>query len=73
MEKEILRGIDFKKDSPAVICLETISFSSLGRGKKNYSLIDYLEKKGFLLYADTNINSIFVQKKIWQRKKPGGF
>ena len=31
------------------------------------NLIDYIKSNGYLLYADTNINSIFVLKEIWER------
>ena len=63
----ILQSINFEKNSPAVICVETISFSNSGRGVKNTSLINFLQEKGYLLYADTNINSIFVRRNKWER------
>lgn len=67
-EMEILKSVDYERIYPIVICIETISFSTTGRGKKNVDLIRFLEKLGYLLYADTNINSIFVKKDVWMNR-----
>lgn len=65
MEFEILKEINFRKNYPYVICVETLSFSTSGKGVKDYQLIKYIEKQGYLSYADTNINTIFVKKDRW--------
>ena len=49
------------------ICVETISFSNKGMGGKNQELIQKLADSGYINYADTNINTIFVKKDVWQR------
>ncbi|MCM8569205.1 FkbM family methyltransferase [Gramella jeungdoensis] len=67
MEEQIINQIDFISNFPIVICIETISFSTSGKGKKNLTLVKYIEEKGYILYADTNINSIFVKKEFWQK------
>ena len=67
IDEIIIKAIDFEKNFPIVICIETISFSNNGNGLKNNDLIKYIEQKGYLLYADTNINSIFVRENIWRR------
>ena len=67
LDEIILHSIDFETNCPIIICIETLSFSQNGNGEKNYSLIKYLESKGYLYYADTNINSIFVLKNKWNR------
>ncbi len=72
LDYEILESIDFEKIRPTVICIETISYSRTGKGIKNNQIISYLKKKGYLLYADTNINSIFVDKKTWESKRARG-
>ncbi len=63
----ILRSIRFEEDCPKIICVETLTFASHGRGVKNSELISFLKNNGYLLYADTNINSIFVRKELWIR------
>jgi FkbM family methyltransferase len=67
LDEVILNSIDFNTTSPIVICVESISFSTKRKGKKNNELILFLESKGYLLYADTNINSILVKKSIWEQ------
>ncbi len=65
-EMEILRSHNWNGPSPKVIICETISFSTTGHGIKDHTIIEFLLEKGYLLYADTNVNSIFVKKDIWE-------
>lgn len=67
VDEIIIRELNFDKNFPIVICIETISFSTSGNGIKNKDLIEYITNNGYLLYVDTNINSIFVKKEFWQR------
>lgn len=69
VDEIIIKEINFENNYPIVICIETISFSTSGNGMKNFKLIKYIESKGYLIYADTNINTIFVRKSIWQKEK----
>ncbi|AMR31836.1 hypothetical protein A0256_10585 [Mucilaginibacter sp. PAMC 26640] len=66
-DEAIIKSIDFKKSAPIVICLETISYSDTGNGVKDTVLINYLTENGYMVYADTNINTIFVLQNKWQR------
>jgi FkbM family methyltransferase len=66
VDELILNSIDFNSTNiPIVICIETISFSETGNGVKNRKIIEFLESKNYLYFADTNINSIFVHKSYW--------
>lgn len=67
IDELIVNSIDFKENFPVVICIETISFSESGRGIKNTALIEKIVNSGYLNYADTNINTIFVRKEKWIR------
>ena len=67
LDYEILRTLNFKKYAPTILCVETISFSSTGHGIKDIKLIKFIESKGYLMYADTNINSIFIKEGVWRR------
>jgi FkbM family methyltransferase len=69
IDEIVLRSIDFEKNFPIVICVETISFSNSGKGVKNHDLIAFLQSHGYILYADTYINSIFVRKERWERQQ----
>jgi len=68
VDEIVIKQIDFEKNFPIVICLETISFSTSGKGVKNVELINYLVNKGYFVYADTYINTIFVRREIWENK-----
>ena len=65
-EEKILGSMDFGDWSPLVICCETISYSTTGTGKKNRAIIEFLESKGYVVYADTQINTIFVLEDAWK-------
>jgi len=67
IDELIIRSIDYDKSYPLVICVETLSFSSTGKGIKNTTVTDYLIQKGYMIYADTNINTILVKRKLWER------
>jgi FkbM family methyltransferase len=67
VDEIVLKSIDYDFSKPTVICTETVSFSAKGKGVKNTELIRYLENKGYILFADTYINSIFVLKNKWER------
>lgn len=69
VDELILKSINFENNPPIIICIETISFSSAGLGIKNEKIIHYITGKGYLLYADTNINSIFILREKWERNK----
>jgi FkbM family methyltransferase len=71
IDELIIKSIDYSIKYPVVMCVETISFSTSRKGIKNKSLIDFIADNGYLVYADTYINTIFVKKDIWE-KLPGG-
>jgi len=68
LEEEILSSIDFENNYPKVICLETITYSEKNDEKKETSLIDLLESKGYFIYGDTYINTIFVKESVWKNR-----
>ena len=63
---EILDQVDYIQNYPKVICVETVAYSHDGTGVKNFQLIKFLESKGYFVYADTYINTIFINKEFWQ-------
>ena len=65
VDELIIKSIDYENNFPIIICAETISYSKGNNGVKNKELITFLESKGYFMYADTYINSIFVKKDIW--------
>jgi FkbM family methyltransferase len=67
LELEILKGIEFSVSCPKVICVETAEYSPIGAGKKRSGLMEFIESKGYYLYADTNLNSIYVKQEFWEK------
>lgn len=65
IDELVLNSIDYKRKYPIVICVETISFSTSKKGEKNVKIINFLSQMGYMLYADTYINSIFIKKEYW--------
>jgi FkbM family methyltransferase len=68
VDEMIVKSIDYQHNYPLVICVETVTFSTSGRGIKNISLINYLKDQGYYLYADTYINSVFVRQDKWRKE-----
>lgn len=62
LDYEVLKSLDFVKYPIPVICAETCTYSENHIRKKDYSIIDFLKTKGYEVYADTYINTIFVNK-----------
>jgi FkbM family methyltransferase len=64
LDLQILQSLDFEKFAPKVFCIETMEFNNMKLGKKNTGIISFLENKGYMVYADTYINSIFLRKDL---------
>jgi FkbM family methyltransferase len=62
---QILKVLDFNLVRPKVIVAETIFHRSHLEQSKNHELIDFLIQNDYFIYADTYINTIFVDKNYW--------
>lgn len=67
-DADIIAGFDFGLARPKVICVETLSYSQTGLQTKSSSAAEILSAKGYMLYADTYINTIFVDEAAWNRR-----
>lgn len=61
LDEQIVCSIDFSTHRPKVFCIETLSYSENGTSKKNTNIIKTMQQNGYMLYADTYINSIFIE------------
>ncbi len=69
LELSILNTIDYSNANlPKVICMETVSFFS---GKKRQEGIIFLKQKGYEVYADTYINTIFIRRDLFDQHELG--
>ncbi len=65
---EIISTLDLESWSPTVICMETLTYSTQRKQHKIKPLIDLLKRKGYFVYADTYINTIFVNNNDWAKR-----
>jgi hypothetical protein len=62
-DKEVLESIDFNKYRPLIIITEMIKYNTkLNFQTKNAAIVEFLNSKGYMEYAFTGINSIFIDK-----------
>ena len=67
LELDILRSIDFSENRPHVFCIETLSYAGGdGSGVKNSEIHALMLENGYMLYADTYINSVYVAESSWR-------
>ena len=63
----ILRSIDFDRYRPHLLCVETITYSTTGQGQHVEEIDELLTGSGYLKYADTHINTLYVSEASWRR------
>jgi FkbM family methyltransferase len=66
LDQLVVETIAAHANQPKVICIETISYSRSGQGRKDESLVQTLRACGYLPFADTNITTIFVLEHLWR-------
>lgn len=69
LEEAIIESIDDHHSFPKVICIETLTYTENNTETKEQHLIDTILDKGYILFADTYINSIFVKQELWKNRK----
>lgn len=62
---DILKRIDFNRFKPEVFCIETLGFIDNNREIKKTAIIQFFLDKGYFVYADTYINTIFCLKEAY--------
>lgn len=68
-EFDILKALDFTRFAPLAICAETQEF--YGTKRENFKEInEFLEQKGYMIFADTMLNTIYVDKKAYMDSLP---
>jgi len=67
LDLPIVQTIDFSTYQPEVFCAETLWFEEDNKETKNKELIRFFEEKGYFIYADTYINTIFCLKKAYKK------
>ena len=62
LDLAVLRSLDFETYPIPVVCAETCSYSENHVRPKNVGIAELMRSKGYEVYADTYINTIFVRR-----------
>ena len=62
----ILQSIDFDRYRPHVLCVETLTYSTKRQGRHIGEIDELLTGRGYLKYADTHINTLYVSEASWR-------
>jgi FkbM family methyltransferase len=57
---DIIRKWPYDEIRPVIICLETIEFTTGVKRKDYFDIIEFMRERGYMIYADTCINTLFV-------------
>lgn len=68
LDLEILESIDFSRCRPEVFCVETLTYTEDNTGEKITPIIEFMQDNGYFVYADTWVNTIFVDRAAWKAK-----
>jgi FkbM family methyltransferase len=68
-ELKILKTFDFERFRPEIFCIETLTYTEDKSEKKLVDIIDFMKSNEYFVYADTFINSIFVEKNAWSNRR----
>ncbi len=68
LDKEILSGFCFEKYQPLFLCVETAELCGENfLGQKSEEINHLLKSKGYKIYADTYVNTIFIREDILEK------
>jgi FkbM family methyltransferase len=68
LDTVVVSAIDFARWRPVAFCVETLTFSETGSGTKVPEIFTVMENHGFFPYADTHINTLFVDEARWRSR-----
>lgn len=69
LDLDVLKSLDFDQFPIPVICVETCIFSENHIRPKDFSIVEFINSQGYEVYADTYINTIFVNKNWFYRNQ----
>ena len=69
LDFQILRSMDLDNWRPEVFCIETLTYTEDKTERRLEEIIEYMKDKDYMVYGDTYINTIFVDRKAWQQRK----
>jgi FkbM family methyltransferase len=67
-ELPVLQSFPWTLGRPTVLCIETLTYTEDKTERKQSATIEWVRGRGYLYYADTYVNSIFVDEAAWTRR-----
>lgn len=68
LDFEIMKTFDFNNHRPEVFCIETITYTEDKTERKLTEIIELMKANHYFVYADTYINTIFVDSNSWLQR-----
>lgn len=68
LDKIVIEDLNFDKCRPTVICIESMIYGEKKSLTKSKIIAQFLYKKSYFKYADTFVNTIFVDRLEWEKK-----
>jgi len=68
LDFEIIKTFNFSRHRPEIFCIETITYTEDGTEEKVEELIEFMKARDYFVYADTYINTIFVDRAAWRQR-----
>ena len=68
MDLEVIRSFDFAAFPVEIFCIETLTFSTNNMEHKVEDISEIMHANGYMTYADTYINTIYVKENIWKNR-----
>ncbi len=68
LDLQILQDFDFGRFRPEVFCIETLTYTENNTEHKVTEIIEFMECNGYFVYADTYINTIFIDRNAWAKR-----
>ena len=68
LDLEVLQSFDFELYRPQIFCVETLTYVESGIARKITEISDLMMSKGYFAYADTYVNTIFVDQGAWANR-----
>lgn len=66
LDLDVLKSFDFNRYRPSVFCIETAVYSNNKIPEKSREIHEIMSHNGYIVYADTYINTIFIDKQAWE-------
>jgi FkbM family methyltransferase len=64
----VLKDLNFSRYRPEIFCIETLSYTEDNSERKLTEIIEFMHKNDYITYADTYINTIFVDRFSWENR-----